>query len=617
MRRTSSYEHAKEGIAIRYAWQVRRKPDGRPVSGAGLRLRDLRDRSIIATIAADRDGVATYETDGHLVPFSVETVDTPGGIRLWRSDAAMAQGVLSPMELPLLFDAIGEGAIAGLEVDVGEATIGSGPQKHTVVRLSLTEGTALVGGIPVVCRNGPKFDLDRPTSATRIDRLVARIHPAGASETPGFTEFAMLTGVEGGGTPSLTQTSDVREIGLYAIPVPVSGPVVPEDERPALFEGVLYHYAVTQAVFHLASASASSPTTILSETVALDAPGGYTYEVGASAYQVNEDGLVLTDGFGSKGSGNGQFNAISFLALRDDGDAWVADVGNNRVQRITLDPGTYVSKLAINGISGVAVNPSNNHLLTLSTAGLYNRWNASGGHAVTDVDLGNGTWQGIACDGTYAYAVRSSVNRIYKRDLDGVAVTNWGGTGSGDGQLNGPAGIATDGTYVWVTETTNLRISMFTVAGVFVRRWAVPATPRAIAVSDDTLWVASSTDKAIRSYDFTGALLVEEVLPHGSPMGIAADADTVWVADRFGDVINTYVPATSGYGVLTVAIDGFNDFSSATGSSIGDRSGTIDVAGWNPNGPGGSALLTLQASPESGTMQLRNIVAWFRAIPLR
>lgn len=606
---------------MKYAWQVRRKPDGQPVSGAGLRLRDLRDRSVIATIAADSNGVATYETNGHLVPFSVETVDTPGGVRIWRSDACMAQGVISPMELPILFDAMTEGAIAGLEVDVGEATVGNVFNHHTVVRLSLLDGTALVGGVPVVCRKVQKFDLERPSSATRIDRMVARLHPAGASETPGFARFAILTGVEGDpDPPALTQTSDVREIGLYTIPVPVSGPVVPEDERPALFEGILYHSTTVQARFTLASASASVGATILSEDITLPAPGGYSYEAGASAYQDAEAGLEFEDSIGSYGTGNGKLKFPTQVGLRDDGDLWVADTGNNRAERFTIATGAYVSKLTVDGIAGLAVNPSNNHLLTLSNSGLYNRWNASGGHAVTDVDLGGGTWTQLACDGTAIYAVRQSSNRIYKRDLDGAAVTNWGGTGSGDGQLNGPYGIATDGVYVAVSETLNGRVSLFTVAGVFVAKWSVSGTPRGIALVDDVVWVTGS-DGTVRSYDLAGTPGIT-INPSGTgdlndPHALAVDGDVLYIADRLNNTIKLFTVIESGYGGIALTIDGFSDFSGAPYVSIGDRSGLIELAAWNANGPGGTATLALLVQPTSGTVQLRNIVAWFRAIPIR
>lgn len=49
----------------------------------------------------------------------------------------------------------------------------------------------------------------------------------------------------------------------------------------------------------------------------------------------SEDGSVLLT-FGAKGDGPGSFEAPRAIAARPDGVLFVADTGNNRIQRLRL-----------------------------------------------------------------------------------------------------------------------------------------------------------------------------------------------------------------------------------------------------------------------------------------
>jgi DNA-binding beta-propeller fold protein YncE len=51
-------------------------------------------------------------------------------------------------------------------------------------------------------------------------------------------------------------------------------------------------------------------------------------------------------------------------------------------------------------------------------------------------------------------------------------LTQWGTSGSGNGQFNGPAGMALDASgNVYVADLGNNRIQKFTGAGVYLTKW--------------------------------------------------------------------------------------------------------------------------------------------------
>jgi tripartite motif-containing protein 71 len=61
------------------------------------------------------------------------------------------------------------------------------------------------------------------------------------------------------------------------------------------------------------------------------------------------------------------------------------------------------------------------------------------------------------------YVADAGNNRIQKFDPSGSFITKWGSLGSGDGQLNQPAGVAVDRLgNVYVADAGNNRIQKFT-----------------------------------------------------------------------------------------------------------------------------------------------------------
>ena len=73
---------------------------------------------------------------------------------------------------------------------------------------------------------------------------------------------------------------------------------------------------------------------------------------------------------------------------------------------------------------------------------------------------------------TDTYGPKSSNSRVVKFTGSGAFITQWGSTGSGLGQFNGPAGVAVDSAgNVYVADRWNSRVEKFTSNGTYITQW--------------------------------------------------------------------------------------------------------------------------------------------------
>ncbi len=138
--------------------------------------------------------------------------------------------------------------------------------------------------------------------------------------------------------------------------------------------------------------------------------------------------------FGSAGTGNGQLNNPWGIARDANGNVWVADTGNNRVEEFNSE-GSFVRVAGTSG-SGILQAPED---VTTDSAG--NAW-------VTDTQK----------------------SRVVEFNASGVYVRAFGTAGTGNGQFNMPWGITVDSAnHVWVVDAGNDRVQEFTTEGTFIR----------------------------------------------------------------------------------------------------------------------------------------------------
>jgi sugar lactone lactonase YvrE len=185
-----------------------------------------------------------------------------------------------------------------------------------------------------------------------------------------------------------------------------------------------------------------------------------------------------------KGSDLGEFDFPTGGCVDFDGNLWVADQGNRRLQQFTptgeligISGWHGAGAGSVKGPCDVACDPAGSHYVVDREAHKVFRGR---GTAITAEWGGQGrepgkleTPCGIAIrHGAYVYVSDSGNNRIQKFTAEGELVDCWGGLGSAPGRFRAPHGIALDGDEnVFVADSENHRIQQFTSTGELVRRW--------------------------------------------------------------------------------------------------------------------------------------------------
>jgi sugar lactone lactonase YvrE len=233
---------------------------------------------------------------------------------------------------------------------------------------------------------------------------------------------------------------------------------------------------------------------------------------------------------GAKGSGPGQLNDPRGIAIDSRGNFYLADAGNNRIQKFSPD-GTFAAIIGAPGSGkgelshpyGVAVDKSgtlyvadtNNHrIVKFGADGAYlASWGTRGSNqgqfhfpqALAVDQLGN------------VYVADFANNRIQKFANDGTFLTAWGQAGSNPGQFNYPSSVAVDQhDHIWVTDLMNHRLEVFTSEGTLLSTigsfGANAATstefnfPRSVAFAPNgDLWLAQPGAYAVDRYKVTEA----------------------------------------------------------------------------------------------------------------
>ncbi|XP_078584375.1 uncharacterized protein LOC144866691 [Branchiostoma floridae x Branchiostoma japonicum] len=249
--------------------------------------------------------------------------------------------------------------------------------------------------------------------------------------------------------------------------------------------------------------------------------------------------------FGGEGSKIGQFKGPGGVTVSDEEEIFVADCGNQRVQVFTLQ-GTFVSQfttvvtdkenmnphdVAMDGEGnmwpwvvghteydayvvqynkqgrvmrkinleqmwsrGVAVDTRRNHILVTQTTGDWRDWQGEvlvfwpHGTLVKTVGQQQGMkypWY-ITVDGEGNILVSDCENCcVYVYNEDGRFLFQFGGEGSGEGQLKDPRGICTDRAgNIIVADGGNNRVEMFDKTGKFLKHISTDMeTPLAVATA--------------------------------------------------------------------------------------------------------------------------------------
>jgi sugar lactone lactonase YvrE len=237
-----------------------------------------------------------------------------------------------------------------------------------------------------------------------------------------------------------------------------------------------------------------------------------------------EGGYSFWGTWGEYGSSNGRFDEPYGLAIDDSDNVYVADTGNDRIQK--FDP----------------------------SGDLLTKWGASGS--------GDGQFYwpsmiGIDSSGN-VYVSDWDNYRIQKFGPNGTFITAWGTDGTGDGQFDGPDGMAIDASgNVYVSDYYNHRIQKFDSNGNFLTKWGTEgsgngqfAYPEGVAVdASGNVYVADSENNRIQKFNSNGAFIAKwGTSGFGSgqfayPVGVAIDnVGNVYVSEWDNNRIQKFGP---------------------------------------------------------------------------
>ena len=189
--------------------------------------------------------------------------------------------------------------------------------------------------------------------------------------------------------------------------------------------------------------------------------------------------------WGTNGSGDGQFNTPRSVAVDSFGNVYVADEGNNRIQKFNSN-GVFITKWGSPGSAdgqfdspfGVAVDSSGNVYVADRDNHRIQKFDSSGTFLTKWGSFGSGDGRfrwltGVAVDSFgNVYVTDHQNHRIQKFDSSGNFLLKWGTVGSADGQIDTPYGVAVDSSgNVYVAEANNDRIQKFDSSGTFLTKW--------------------------------------------------------------------------------------------------------------------------------------------------
>ena len=251
--------------------------------------------------------------------------------------------------------------------------------------------------------------------------------------------------------------------------------------------------------------------------------------------------------------GGGAYYFPGDVATTASGHAYVADRSGHDIQE--LDASGHTILRWSTGLSApFSVTPTANGVYAPETINHVSLYDPAGGLVSQFGSTGSGQGQLSSPSGSAAdaagnlYVAESSNNRVQKFDPAGAPLALFGSLGSGDGQLKNPQDVAVDSAgNLYVADSGNHRIEKFSPTGDFVSKWGSFgsndgqfAQPSGVAVDESGhVFVSDTGNDRIQEFDGNGTFLTKWGT-HGNapgelsgPMGLSVDsAGAIWVADR-------------------------------------------------------------------------------------
>lgn len=185
--------------------------------------------------------------------------------------------------------------------------------------------------------------------------------------------------------------------------------------------------------------------------------------------------------FGGTGTGNSQFNDPRDVGVDASGNVYVVDTGNDRVQKFNAD-GLFITVFGgfgntlgtFDNPSGIAFAPDGDVYVADTENDRIQRFTNTGASPSSFGIQGDGElefndpWDVAVDSDGKVYVADTGNNRIQIVDDSGAFVDEFGAVGTAPGLFNTPRGIDVDATErVWVADSVNHRLQVFENDGTF------------------------------------------------------------------------------------------------------------------------------------------------------
>lgn len=233
--------------------------------------------------------------------------------------------------------------------------------------------------------------------------------------------------------------------------------------------------------------------------------------------------------WGSQGTGNSQFDLPWGVAVDSNGDVYVADYQNHRIQKFDAAGGHVLTFGQLGTGDGdliapydVAVDASDNVYVAESGNNRVSVFTSGGSFMYTFGSGGSGNGQfntpmGITVDSSGDIYVADGLNhRVQKFASGGAYLLQFGSFGSDPGAFRIPVGLATDASdNLLVVDQGNHRVQKFSGAGAYMSGFGMFGTadgefayPQGITVTPNgSIFVVSLTQHHVQKFDSDGNFL--------------------------------------------------------------------------------------------------------------
>lgn len=238
---------------------------------------------------------------------------------------------------------------------------------------------------------------------------------------------------------------------------------------------------------------------------------------GSVLHAEDEDMNLVDTWVQSESNGGGKFNYPIGIATDSEGNFYISDAVNSRVQKLNSE-GKFIQFIGapVWGESGI-LESEVHYPIGLDIDERDNLYVADTDVAEIKVFDKNGTFLrrwgvvqgdespqlvGIACGNGCVYVTDMANNRVLKYTLEGEFQSQWGHKGSENGQFNYPSGIDLDESgQVYVSEIMNRRIQVFASNDEFI-------TSFSSGIENYDSWFAGSAlrrQEELKPSDVTGS----------------------------------------------------------------------------------------------------------------